>query len=327
MASSQVRFVLFALIFGSVVLLTPTQQLYAHTIDAPSSVQADVAGCFSFSSTFTVGMEGALLSAIFVNGFDNTTVQSYIADYLCQTTLPEGETISDSFSGCLADPTLPGSVTITFSFCGEEDLVAVVDIAPCVDSFEVPAVIVAGSDGAWQLSALFTAGCTGSALAGWQSFGIENVGAGLVADAFCATPLQEGEEVSIPFSGLLIDPSQPGTVAISISSCSAFFTTEVTILPEGAVPFLRGDVDNDGLISAIPDGLSLLLFGFSAGTSPACLAAADVDGNGQLEPLQDALYLLNFGFTGGPPPVAPFPTCGVDPAGSSLSCDASACTP
>ena len=91
--------------------------------------------------------------------------------------------------------------------------------------------------------------------------------------------------------------------------------------------FLRGDVNGNGDVSAIRDGLALLNWGFNEGDEPPCLDAADADGNDRVSALADGLFLLGWGFTGGTAPPDPGPhECGLDPEMDDLSCDAVADT-
>ena len=85
-------------------------------------------------------------------------------------------------------------------------------------------------------------------------------------------------------------------------------------------PFIRGDVDYDGVFNALADGLYLLNYGFTNGPAPPCLDAADANDSGDLNTLTDALLLLEHGFLGGPPPPPPYPTAGTDPTTDSLDC-------
>jgi hypothetical protein len=84
--------------------------------------------------------------------------------------------------------------------------------------------------------------------------------------------------------------------------------------------FVRGDVDGNGIVNALVDGLFLLAYGFQGGPVPPCLEAANVDGSPNIvNALVDVLYLLAYGFQGGPPPLPPFGLngapidCGLDP--------------
>ena len=82
-----------------------------------------------------------------------------------------------------------------------------------------------------------------------------------------------------------------------------------TIIPL-KVPFLRGDVNGDGLVN-IADAVALLgkLFG---GLPPLpCQKVADTNGDGSKD-ISDAIYLLGFFFGGGPILPEPFPDCGID---------------
>ena len=76
--------------------------------------------------------------------------------------------------------------------------------------------------------------------------------------------------------------------------------------------FIRGDVDGNGSVSALPDAIYLLDFGFNGGAALPCEDAADVDGDNDISVLVDTLALLNWQFNFGAPPASPFPDCGLD---------------
>ncbi len=85
---------------------------------------------------------------------------------------------------------------------------------------------------------------------------------------------------------------------------------------------MRGDVDANGSINGLVDGLFLLDWQFSGGTAPPCLDSADADDSGNVNGLLDGLYVLNFQFVpGSPPPPAPYPDCGSDPTPDGVGCD------
>ena len=89
--------------------------------------------------------------------------------------------------------------------------------------------------------------------------------------------------------------------------------------------FIRGDVDQNGILEPLADAVFLLRFGFITGShQPNCLNAADVDDNGQVSPLVDTLYLLAFSFQQGRPVPAPV-TCGLDPTFDVSDCSTSSC--
>ena len=85
--------------------------------------------------------------------------------------------------------------------------------------------------------------------------------------------------------------------------------------------FVRGDVDNDGIVS-LPDPLATLSYLFISGSPvPVCLDACDTDDDGSVD-LTDALGVLNFLFvTGSAAPAAPFPDAGADPTADSIPGD------
>ena len=77
---------------------------------------------------------------------------------------------------------------------------------------------------------------------------------------------------------------------------------------------LRGDCDQSGNFSGVPDGLFPLNYQFIQGApAPLCFAACDADGNGIFNALVDALYIFNFAFVSGSEPIpAPFPDCDLE---------------
>ena len=115
----------------------------------------------------------------------------------------------------------------------------------------------------------------------------------------------------------------PGTYSVSITienECG--FDVDTFNVEVVAASFRRGDVNNDGVVSALVDAVSLLVYAFGGGGFLGCEDAADVDDDGQINALLDATALLDFGFGDAPAPPAPGPDeCGVDAtAGDGLSC-------
>ena len=86
--------------------------------------------------------------------------------------------------------------------------------------------------------------------------------------------------------------------------------TTVSFVPAIAVPFVRGDCNDDGMLN-IADGVRLLAALFQPGADPVgCLNACDTNGDNLLDQ-SDAVFVFNYRFLEGPPPAAPFPGCGV----------------
>ena len=84
--------------------------------------------------------------------------------------------------------------------------------------------------------------------------------------------------------------------------------------------FLRGDSNDDGVVSPLLDSVHMLVVAFDGGTF-ACEDAVDADDNGVISPIVDALYLLLYGFFDGPAPAAPGTLVrGNDPTDDTLSC-------
>lgn len=82
--------------------------------------------------------------------------------------------------------------------------------------------------------------------------------------------------------------------------------------PSEGPQFVRGDCNGDGEVGgSVTDAVFLLLYLFTGGRAPPCLAACDVNADGQVTgQVTDAVYYLTFSFLGGPPPAGPFPECG-----------------
>ena len=84
-----------------------------------------------------------------------------------------------------------------------------------------------------------------------------------------------------------------------------------------AVPFIRGDANQDGNID-LADAVSCLTYLFGGGSS-TCTLALDANDDGQLN-IADPIMLLGYLFAGGAPPTSPFPDCGEVPDTGDLSC-------
>lgn len=85
-----------------------------------------------------------------------------------------------------------------------------------------------------------------------------------------------------------------------------------------ACAFLRGDVDQDGVVGPL-DATFLQNFLFASGQMPRCLDAADANDDGMLG-VSDVVLIQN----GGPFPY-PFPECGLDLTPDQLDCNCYIC--
>ncbi len=101
-----------------------------------------------------------------------------------------------------------------------------------------------------------------------------------------------------------------------------------SLSPLGAQePFIRGDVDGNGVVDFIVDAASLSNALFSGGTAPGCFDAADFNDDGSVD-LTDIQALLNAGFVTMVSVPPPYPDCGLDPTADSLTCaNAGSCAP
>ena len=116
---------------------------------------------------------------------------------------------------------------------------------------------------------------------------------------------QPGDIVSI--DGIVDEFCTISCGGVATNGCLLFDSIGPCVIADPV--YLRGDANNSGDVSALPDGLFVLNFGFNGGATPACMDAADADGSGDLSGLLDGLAILNWGFLGGAPPPPPFPDC------------------
>ena len=101
-------------------------------------------------------------------------------------------------------------------------------------------------------------------------------------------------------------------------------TFDATLQLIGASLFLRGDANNDGSLTAIPDAIAMLIHLFGLAAPLACLDSGDWNDDGLID-VSDPIGLLTWGFAGGPPPPAPVDGCGEDPTSDSIDCAAPLC--
>ena len=100
-------------------------------------------------------------------------------------------------------------------------------------------------------------------------------------------------------------------------------TAHVFIEVTESTVFLRGDVTSDQEID-ISDPVRILGWLFLGDETPGCLAAANANNDATID-LSDAVAILGYLFLGSTPPAAPFPDCGIDPAGGEIGCEETNC--
>ncbi len=119
-----------------------------------------------------------------------------------------------------------------------------------------------------------------------------------------------GVTTALSWTDTLGDPEVTNTVVVGGASSNPILVDgSVTLLPEIATPFLRGDANDDALVD-IADGIWLLNMLFLNGPEGTCPASGNANGDGDIDQA-DAIYVLNYQFLLGPSPPAPFPGCGV----------------
>ncbi len=133
----------------------------------------------------------------------------------------------------------------------------------------------------------------------------------LPGTATTATVTLLGTEI---LSTLAVEAFDACGIALATTSC----TTEC--LPER---FVRGDSNGDTNID-ISDAIASLGFIFS-GNPAGCHDALDPNDSGNID-ISDAIFLLGYIFSATSDPLAPFPSCGVDPTDTdTLDCAVYTC--
>ncbi len=84
------------------------------------------------------------------------------------------------------------------------------------------------------------------------------------------------------------------------------------------IPFLRGDVNEDGLVD-LSDSVKMLQWIILGMPGPVCEKAGDTDDSGVVES-KDIIHLLFYLFRGGDVIAPPFPGIGLDPTPDELFC-------
>ena len=122
--------------------------------------------------------------------------------------------------------------------------------------------------------------------------------------------IEQSPEAAIDSIRFATNGGRTGIVAINTI---AVFGRE---LPAGVGPFIRGDVNSDGVLD-IADASFVFNYLFLGGEGPTCISALNSNAEDGTPNLTAGVFLLNFLFMGGAPPPAPYPDC----ASSSLQAD------
>ena len=96
----------------------------------------------------------------------------------------------------------------------------------------------------------------------------------------------------------------------TLLTCSTILAQSNCSPPEPDGFFIRGDVNNDGVVNNA-DVSYLFNYLYQSGPEPCEWSAADVNDDGTVDH-SDPVYLNNYLFQGGPAPFDPFPTAGHD---------------
>ncbi|MEM7262270.1 MAG: VWA domain-containing protein [Planctomycetota bacterium] len=127
---------------------------------------------------------------------------------------------------------------------------------------------------------------------------------------------------SIPIHGFHVSADASWGVetlqAIAAATGGIFVDTDNPGPTTGSAPFIRGDVNADGIVD-ISDGVVALAWLFR-GEVVECVDSLDANDDGSAD-ISDVVYILQHLFSpSGVTPPAPFPTCGLDLTCDSLDC-------
>ena len=139
-------------------------------------------------------------------------------------------------------------------------------------------------------------------------------------------PLVLAQDLDGELTTLIFEPLGSPSVGNFVNASGADFAEigvggliTLQMEPTDLTPFIRGDVNVNGVVEPLADAIFLLCALICFYPMP-CQKAADVNDDSGVN-IADPIYLLYYGFIGGPPPPPPFPDCGVDPtAGTVLDC-------
>lgn len=123
----------------------------------------------------------------------------------------------------------------------------------------------------------------------------------------------------------LLNVSSDGTVLLSAPSGFPW-VNGITIVPDTAEPFVRGDCNGDQVVE-ISDAVYQLASLFVPGSPPVpCEDACDANDDGGLD-ISDVVFGLAYLLVpGSPAPPLPSPDCGDDPTADPLDCESPPCS-
>ncbi|MBN1422900.1 MAG: hypothetical protein JXP34_29250 [Planctomycetes bacterium] len=160
----------------------------------------------------------------------------------------------------------------------------------------------------------------------WTAIVLDGTGA-LLAHEWTGDAFEAESSMAIPPKGTslavgdITGDGRADAVAVfrTLESAAIFIGRE----PVPPAPFVRGDVDADGVYT-IGDAIAFLSFLFGGAAIGPCPDAADADDDGTYT-LGDGVFILNYLFASGPEPPAPGTSCGLDPTEDTLDRDYGPC--
>ena len=148
-------------------------------------------------------------------------------------------------------------------------------------------------------------------------FGFLPAGVSEISVASYTHQLAPGESTTLTPCNSLGTPMVE-TIAVETGGNSVFGILVPGTWTALAVPFVRGDVNDDGDVN-LADGIFLLAELFAGGDVGLCPLAKDINADGAVD-VADPIRLLNALFGGGPFPPAPFPDCDFAPNQTVADC-------
>ena len=144
-------------------------------------------------------------------------------------------------------------------------------------------------------------------------------------------PLVLAQDLDGELTTLIFEPLGSPSVGNFVNASGADFAEigvggliTLQMEPTDLTPFIRGDVNVNGVVEPLADAIFLLSALICFYPMP-CQKAADVNDDSGVN-IADPIYLLYYGFIGGSPPPPPFPDCAEeDPTPAGQDCLQTGC--
>ena len=200
----------------------------------------------------------------------------------------------------------------SFDVCHDDEIISIDEEnilrGSAIEELDFDTHIVTTEDGAWWVAAILA---QGNSVGEDQSIDLELYVVTYALDAI--------GETDLTFCG---DIEMANAVVDGEDTEFVLDEGNLEVREEGP-SFRRGDVDGDGVVHPLVDGLRLLYWGITTTPAPPCMEAADVDANGSTSAIPDGLRLLSWGAgSANAPPDPGSEICGPNPVGDQEGCEA-----